>query len=98
MASCKKLRDMKNKTRFYRYVITESVDDEREIDTVNGVEKVRLNPCQYCLGVVYYRGFDYDTMTKAERETIVREFRAKDVMPHLKKRLEDYLAKIRKRR
>ena len=98
MAACKKLKEMKAENRFQRYVVTESMDDEREIDTAGGVVKVRLHPCQYCLGKTDYREFDYDTMTKAQRETIVNEFSAKDVMPHLKKILERYLAKIQKRR
>lgn len=99
MAVCKALKDMQEKDRFERYVVTESVDDEREVDIVSDhVVKCRLNPCQFCLAKVRYRGFIWDKMTKAQRETIVNEFRAKDVMPHLKKILEDYLAKIRNRR
>ena len=84
MAACEALKEMKAKMRLQRYVITESTDDKREID-IGGddVVKVRLHPCQYCLGETCYRGFNRDTMTYRERMTIVNEFRAKDVMPHL---------------
>lgn len=98
MAACMKLKEMRADNQFQRYVVTESMDEEREIDTAGGVVKVRLHPCQYCLGKTGYRGFDYDKMTKAQRETIVNEFRAKDIMPYLKELLEDYLAEIQKRR
>ena len=98
MAACMKLKEMRAENRFQRYVVTESMDDEREIDTAGGVVKVRLHPCQYCLGETGYRGFNRDTMTYGELMTIVNEFRAKDVMPYLKKILERYLAKIRNRR
>ena len=95
MATCKALREMKAREKLQRYVVTESVDDEREVDIEGGVMKVRLNPCQFCLGKLRYQGFSRDTMTRRERKTIVDEFRAKDVKPQLEER---FFSTIRKRR
>lgn len=84
MVACEWLEKMKGKKLLQRYVVTESVDDEREIDIGDDdVVKVRLYPCQYCLGELGYRGFNRDTMTYRERMTIVRGFRAKDVRTHM---------------
>lgn len=90
MSACKALKKMQEGARLSRYVITASMDDEREVDIVGGVMKFRLHPCQFCLEEVRYREFNWDTMTKRERKAIVREFRAKDVMPHLNERLEEF--------
>lgn len=98
MAACKALKEMKEKKLLQRYVVTESVDDEREIDIGDDdVVKVRLDPCQFCLEKTHYRGFSRDKMTYRERKKIVDEFRAKDVLPHLNTIMEIFLT-ARKRR
>ena len=83
---CKAIEGVYNKRRFEKYVLSQSesnmfdveVRDSRNEDFVNA----RLYPCQFCLGQLKYRGFDYDSLkyNPKLRYKIVEEFNVKDFL------------------
>ena len=79
---CTTLQNMRQQGRFQRYRLTNRDDNHYLIDVRQGwgkprEQEVRLFPCQYCLGNVRYRCFNY-RMEKSAKGKIVEHFDAKE--------------------
>ena len=82
---CQTLTQMKTAGRWERYQVTNRDDNRYLVDVSigwnNSKERlVTLYPCQFCLGRVGYRCFDYMTMTQKQRLAIVESFDAKTAL------------------
>lgn len=91
---CAALKSMKAQGRFERYRITNGetniyVVDVRVAWNRTEEREVGLHPCQYCLGNVKYRGFDY-RLRDHEKRAIVENFDAKELFSAARKRLAKY--------
>ena len=92
---CAALKGMERKGRFERYRRTGSDANSYVIDVSDGwrgsrEKKVRLLPCQYCLGNARYAGFYRAAMTRGERRRITQEFDAKIMFRIMKKHLLEW--------
>lgn len=82
IADCSTLKDMKQRKRFDRYVVT---NDLSGIFTISGIDpdtrkdvsdKVRLNVCKNCLKYLNYQG--YQQVVARQRNKIFDEFKISD--------------------
>ena len=76
---CRTLIEMKKQRRFERYRVTNVTSDKYSVDVKEGVQEVRLYPCQNCLDKIGYQCFSFD-MTKPKRMAIVRSFNSQEAM------------------
>jgi 5-methylcytosine-specific restriction endonuclease McrA len=77
IAACKMLHRMKSIGRFeQRYVVSTRIDGNFKLHYVQAGLKLdkKLDVCQYCLGKLRYRNFDYGLMKRPQRKAIVNGF------------------------
>lgn len=92
---CAALQGMERKGRFDRYRRTGSDTNSYVIDVSDGwrgsrEKRVRLLPCQFCLGNARYAGFYRAAMTQGERRQITQEFDAKVMFGIMKRHLREW--------
>jgi hypothetical protein len=78
IASCRTLREMREKNRFGKYVAASPDDGIFEIKRIvngqlHGSAKAKLRVCQNCLDALSFDNFSYD-LAKTERSKIVTSF------------------------
>ena len=81
---CKKLEDMEKENRFHRYVLSkrksnlfrvEALEKDSELIRKHGkrhmMDDVQLFPCQYCLGKMEYKGFNYKQKRDEKQQQVL---------------------------
>ena len=99
---CAALRSMDTRGRFERYRRTGSDTNLYVIDVSDGwrgsrEKRVRLHPCQFCLGNARYAGFYRAAMSRSERMRITREFDAKKMFEIMKSHLREWTGRHARR-
>jgi hypothetical protein len=85
VSSCKMLHQMKRSGRFeQRYVISTRSDGIFHLHYIAKKEKAqkRLEICQFCLGNLSYKGFNYNRMTELQRRQAVDGFSIPEFFQH----------------
>lgn len=99
---CETLLDMRARGRFQRYRKTTSGASSYVIDMPDGrggarEVRMRLLPCQHCLGNARYAGFCHATMNRGERMGIVRGFDTRAMLQVMTTHLREFSARPSRR-
>ncbi len=81
VAHCKTLKDMAEKGRKKRYVVSQNESDLFHLHVIQGRSfqevKRKLNVCQNCLNILNWNGFSFK-YSETQRNKFVREFKISD--------------------
>lgn len=91
ISACKMLLQMKTAGRFQqRYVVATREDGLFPLHYIasDEHETKKLNVCQFCLGNIKYKGFDYKIMSDVQRYSIVDQFSIADFFEQYPKSLQ----------